>query len=502
MRTIAALGRNFLGNAPGWYKIAVIACLVLNPFLLKTLGPFTTGWIILGEFIFTLAMSLKAYPLPVSGLIALEALLLRMTGPEVVYHEIEKNVSVILLLMFMVTGIVFLRDLLLVIFSNILVGVRNKVVLSLLFCALGAGMSAFLDALTVTSVVMSVAVGMYAVYHRFASMRGEAEDHDSANDDDIHEDHSEELNTFRSFMRGLIMHFAVGTALGGVATQVGEPQNVIIAGKMGWNFVEFFQHVAPVSIPVLIAGLTLCFALEYWSGFGRIFGYGAKMPENVRNVIRADVVKQNGKRDPSDNAKLIAQGIVALGLVYALATHVAEVGLIGIFVIVIVTAFTGVVEEHRIGHAFTESLPFTALIVVFFVIIGVIHDQELFGPIIAWTLGFEGKQQLLAFFTATGSLSTGSDNVFVASVYIAEAEKAFNSGLINRVQYELVAVAINTGTNLPSVATPNGQAAFLFLLTSQVAGLIRLSYVRMMWLAFPYFVVMTSVAMLAIWFLL
>jgi hypothetical protein len=35
---------------------------------------------------------------------------------------------------------------------------------------------------------------------------------------------------------------------------------------------------------------------------------------------------------------------------------------------------------------------------------------------------------------------------------------------------------VNTGTNIPSVATPNGQAAFLFLLTSAIAPLIRLGY--------------------------
>ena len=45
---------------------------------------------------------------------------------------------------------------------------------------------------------------------------------------------------------------------------------------------------------------------------------------------------------------------------------------------------------------------------------------------------------------------------------------------------------INTGTNIPSIATPNGQAAFLFLLTSAVAPLIRLSYFRMVWMALPY----------------
>ena len=36
------------------------------------------------------------------------------------------------------------------------------------------------------------------------------------------------------------MHGAVGTALGGVCTIVGEPQNLLIAGVVGWSFVEFF----------------------------------------------------------------------------------------------------------------------------------------------------------------------------------------------------------------------------------------------------------------------
>ena len=55
-----------------------------------------------------------------------------------------------------------------------------------------------------------------------------------------------------------------------------------------------------------------------------------------------------------------------------------------------------------------------------------------------------------------------------------------------------MAVAINTGTNIPSIATPNGQAAFLFLLTSAIAPLIRLSYFRMVWMALPHFITMTE----------
>ena len=73
-----------------------------------------------------------------------------------------------------------------------------------------------------------------------------------------------------------------------------------------------------------------------------------------------------------------------------------------------------------------------------------------------------------------------------------------NQGTISREHFELLAIAINTGTNLPSVATPNGQAAFLFLLTSALAPLIRLSYGTMLYMALPYTFVLSIVGMIAI----
>lgn len=75
---------------------------------------------------------------------------------------------------------------------------------------------------------------------------------------------------------------------------------------------------------------------------------------------------------------------------------------------------------------------------------------------------------------------------------------ALKEGLISRQQYEYLAVVDNTGTNLPSIATPNGQAAFLFLLTSVPSPLIRLSYGRMIIMVLPYTIVITSVGLLAI----
>jgi NhaB family Na+:H+ antiporter len=366
-----------------------------------------------------------------------------------------------------------------------------------LFCAVSAVLSAFLDALTVVAVIVTVGLGFYEVYHRVASGKPHGPAlHDAAADEHVHDSHRENLDTFRGFLRALMMHGAVGTAIGGVMTQVGEPQNLLIAEQAEWNFVEFFLAMAPVSIPVAIAGLLTCWIIERF----RIFGYGSPLPDAAFVILRDYNQELAARATTRERQVLIVQGAVALLLVLGLAFHVAEVGLIGLMVIILSTTFTGVTEEHRIGKAFEAALPFTALLVVFFVIVAAIHDQHLFEPVIGLVLTLEGRLQTVMLYLATGALSAISDNVFVATIYITEIKAEFLRGALSREQFEALAIAINTGTNIPSVATPNGQAAFLFLLTSTLAPLIRLGYGRMLWMAVPYFVVMTGVGVTALAF--
>jgi NhaB family Na+:H+ antiporter len=476
---------NFLGPAPDWYKTTILVFLFINPFLF-VISPFVAGWVLVLEFIFTLAMALKCYPLQPGGLLALEAVVIGMTTTETIRLEVFSNFPVILLLMFMVAGIFFMKELLLFTFTKIILGIRSKTLIAFLFSSVSAVLSAFLDALTVTAVIISVALGFYSVYHRVASGKHFGDEHEHGVDDAIGELHRSDLEEFRAFLRNLLMHGAVGTALGGVCTTVGEPQNLLIAGKMDWEFIEFFLRMAPVTMPVLVVGLATCILLEQV----KKFGYGAQLPEPVRNILKEYDDEETRARTARDSARLIIQAIAALILVIALALHWAEVGLIGLMVIVIQTAFNGIIEEHQLGKAFEEALPFTALLVVFFGIVAVIHDQHLFEPVIDYVLALDLDLQPAMFYVANGVLSAISDNVFVATVYINEVVDAFDEGEVTREHLELLAVAINTGTNIPSVATPNGQAAFLFLLTSSVAPLVRLSYGRMVVMAMPYTVTM------------
>ncbi len=529
-----AFARSFLGKAPLWYKFTILLFLIANPFLLNIYGPFIAGWVLIGEFIFTLAMALKCYPLPAGGLLAIEAVVIGLTKPDTVFKESLANFEVILLLIFMVAGIYFMKDFLRFTFTRILVKVQSKIKISLLFCFAGAFLSAFLDALTVTAVIIAVAYGFYDIYHRFVSGKeGGAGVYDLSSDLALKEQEQGDLKQFRCFLRNLMMHGAVGTALGGVCTLVGEPQNLLIASTMGWSFADFFVKVAPVSMPVLLVGLGTCYYVEK----KKWFTYGCELPGHIRSHLLETEVKMEAKRGFKGKLLLITQAIAGIWLILALAFHLAAVGLIGLSVIVFLTAFNGITEEHQIGRAFEEALPFTALLVVFFAIVAVIHDQHLFAPVINYVLSLTGQTQLAAYYIANGLLSAISDNVFVATVYISEtkmhfvnmlgaipdigmtgeqlmdkltdphvARKEVLAGLSQAAagqagalihQFDKLAVAINTGTNIPSVATPNGQAAFLFLLTSALAPVIRLSYGRMVLLALPYTITMSLAGLAA-----
>ncbi len=251
-------------------------------------------------------------------------------------------------------------------------------------------------------------------------------------------------------------------------------------------------------MPVFTVGLVTCLLVERFN----LFGYGARLPERVRDVLMDYEKSEAEKRTTRDHAVLVVQAVVALVLIICLGFSLAEVGVIGLMIIILATAFTGVTEEHRIGHAFEEALPFTSLLVVFFAIVAVINDHQLFTPVITYALTLSGSTQAAMFYMANGVLSMISDNVFVATIYIIEVKDALEAGQISRETFDTLAVAINTGTNIPSVATPNGQAAFLFLLTSALAPLIRLSYMRMVWLALPYTLTMTLTGFFATLYLL
>ena len=150
----------FSGNSPRWYKASIIGFLI-NALVLWTVGQSQPVGCLCWNSSSPWPWRSRVLSADASGLLLIEALLLKMTTPQALYDELLHNFPVILLLMFMVAGIYFMKDLLLFLFSRLLLGFRSKALLALMFCFLSAFLSAFLDdALTVTAVIIRCGHGV------------------------------------------------------------------------------------------------------------------------------------------------------------------------------------------------------------------------------------------------------------------------------------------------------------------------------------------------------
>ena len=484
---IKEIFNNFLGNSSTWYKFLIIFFLILNP-LIYFLDRFyfysdfvVIGWAIVVESVIILIMTTQCFPFSPLSLLICEAVIMKLVSPHDIYLEIINNFSVIMLVMFSTTAIYFHKDFLSYVFSKIIIKIKSKTLLSVVILTLSALLSAFLDALTVIVIMVSIATGIFNNYTKYIRK----------NEKNI--DNSINTKELRTFLRNILMTSAVGTAIGGVSTIIGEPQNYIIGKALEWDFITFMYKMRFISISCFFTSILICIFVNNF----KLFGYGISLNAKLQEIIK------NREKEIEENTKLFekisffSQGISLILFITLVATGFAEIGIIAIAIIGIITSFTGVVEENRIGEAFGESLPFAVLLILFFAIICMIDSLQLFKPIIHWAFTFSNKIQLLAFYFANSVLSTVSDNVFVAGIYINEVEEAFKSNIINHEEFEKLAITINSATNISSIATPNGQSAFLFLLTSSIAPLINLSYGKMIKMTLPYTILLSIITIIS-----
>ena len=144
----------------------------------------------------------------------------------------------------------------------------------------------------------------------------------------------------------------MGTALGGVCTLVGEPQNLLIATVAGWEFMEFFWLMAPITMPVLVAGLLTCLFLEQT----KIFGYGQSFLQRSARFWRTFRLRKMQKRHPHPTHDCHT-GVGSRRSRDWPALHLAAVGLIGLMIIVLLTAFNGIVEDTSWGMHLKKHSP-------------------------------------------------------------------------------------------------------------------------------------------------
>ncbi|WP_433061503.1 SLC13 family permease [Dactylosporangium sp. CS-033363] len=181
---------------------------------------------------------------------------------------------------------------------------------------------------------------------------------------------------------------ALASNIGGAATLIGDPPNIIIGSRAGLSFNDFVVHMGPI-----VALLFVLFVLLSWVMFRKRFEFH---PERVAEIMELD------EKAAITDRKLLVRCMVVLGLVvsgFALHTviHVdpAIVALLGAGLMVLVSR---VETEKYLAEVEWSTLVF---FMGLFVMVGGLVETGVIHRIGGWVVGQVGDDYFLA---ATGLL--------------------------------------------------------------------------------------------------
>ncbi|WP_328329474.1 MULTISPECIES: ArsB/NhaD family transporter [unclassified Streptomyces] len=240
--------------------------------------------------------------------------------------------------------------------------------------------------------------------------------------------------------------------IGGIATLVGDPPNIIIAGRAGLTFNDFLVHLAPLAVLLTAVLIGLCRFL-----FRGAFTYDAERAARVMELNERDTI-----RDP----RLLGQGLAVLALVIAgfvlhPVLHYAPsvVALLGAGLLVAVSTV-------RTGEVLAEvEWPTLAFFAGLFVMIGALIGTGVVGEVSTALSHAVGGRELggsMLLLGASGVLSGVVDNIpYVATM------APITAGLVHSVgggSDHVMWWALTLGADLGGNATAIGASANVVVL--------------------------------------
>jgi Na+/H+ antiporter NhaD/arsenite permease-like protein len=240
---------------------------------------------------------------------------------------------------------------------------------------------------------------------------------------------------------------ALASNIGGTATLIGDPPNIIIASRGGLTFNDFIIHLTPIIVVVLVLFIGLIRVL-----FRHVFEAD---PERVREVMSLN------ERDAIEDKDLLIRCLVVLALVLvgfvlhtALGLEPSVVALLGAGVLVLVTR---VGSDRYLSDIEWESLLFFAGL---FIMIGAMVKVGVIDAVAEWLAGVAGGSLAVALFTlliGSAVVSAFVDNIPYVAAMAPVVASLVNGGPLAGEQSLWWALAL--GADLGGNATAIGASA-------------------------------------------
>ncbi|POX51199.1 SLC13 family permease [Streptomyces sp. Ru72] len=242
--------------------------------------------------------------------------------------------------------------------------------------------------------------------------------------------------------------------IGGTATLVGDPPNIIIASRAGLTFNDFVVHLAPLAAVLVVVLLALC----------RVMFRASFVYDEDRAVEIMALEEREAIRDP----RLLVQGLVVLALVVAgfvlhpvLHYEPSIVALLGAGLLVAVSA----VDTHDVLAE--VEWPTLAFFAGLFIMIGGLIDTGVVSEVSRRLADAIGGNELGGSMTLLGGsavLSGIVDNIpYVATMAPITADLVKDMGAAGDAQHVLW-WALALGADLGGNATAIGASANVVVL--------------------------------------
>ncbi|WP_149830625.1 ArsB/NhaD family transporter [Streptomyces tailanensis] len=231
--------------------------------------------------------------------------------------------------------------------------------------------------------------------------------------------------------------------IGGTATLVGDPPNIIIASRAGLTFNDFLIHLAPLSAILVVVLVALCRFL-----FRKSFVYDEARAEEVMALEEREAI-----RDP----RLLIQGLIVLLLVVigfvlhpVLHYEPSVVALLGAGLLI-------AVSSAETGDVLKEvEWPTLAFFAGLFIMIGGLIETGVIGEISTSLADAIGDNELggsMLMVTASAVLSGIVDNIpYVATMAPITADLVENmGGAPDHVMWWALAIGADLGGNATAI---------------------------------------------------
>ena len=230
--------------------------------------------------------------------------------------------------------------------------------------------------------------------------------------------------------------------IGGAATLVGDPPNIIIASRAGLSFNDFLVNLAPLVAVLMVVYCLLCRWL-----FRSAFRY---------DPARAQEVMALREREAITDTRLLAKSLVVLGLVVAafvlhplLHYEPSVIALLGAGLLVAVTRVT---TDQALREVEWPTLVFFAGL---FVMVGGLVETGVIGRISRSAADLaQGRTGLAAMLLlwASAALSAIVDNIpYVATMSPIVADLVYRAGPDGKVLWWALALGADLGGNATAI---------------------------------------------------